>query len=244
LVFLLAKKNIRKLVSFFHKILKSILDTSAYVYSFAASDTGIFAGTRGGGVFLSTNNGANWKAVNNGLTDKTVNSLAIQGSNLFAGTDGGSVFLSTNNCANWTEVNTKLSCLGILRLAVIGSNLYAATWMGGVWRRPLSEFPSSVLIAGNELPQNFSLMQNYPNPFNPSTTIDFSCLNRAVVVLEVFDISGRKVKTLLRGELTAGSHSIQWNGTDDSGRNVSAGVYVCRMRAGDFQRSVKLALVK
>ncbi len=93
--------------------------------------TNLFAGTDLG-VFLSTNNGQSWTAVSGGLTNATVLSLAVSGTNLFAGTYGGGVFLSTNNGTSWTAINSGLTNTTVLSLAVSGTNLFAGTY-GGVF---------------------------------------------------------------------------------------------------------------
>jgi hypothetical protein len=107
------------------------LPTSADVWSLAISGTNLFAGSNFG-VFLSTNNGTSWTAVNSGLTDTTVVSFAVLGTNLFAGvagTGGDGVFLSTNNGTSWTAVNNGLP-KDVWSLAISGTNLFAGTNFG------------------------------------------------------------------------------------------------------------------
>jgi len=94
------------------------------VYSFAFSDTNLFAGTSGG-VYRSTNNGASWKAANSGLPNAYVYSLAFNGKNLFAGTNGYGIFVSTNNGASWTLPFLGLESNEIYSLAISGSNIFA-----------------------------------------------------------------------------------------------------------------------
>jgi subtilisin family serine protease len=88
-------------------------------------------------------------------------------------------------------------------------------------------------------PGHFGLRQNYPNPFNPSTTIEFALPTPALVTLKVYNLLGEKVATLIAEKRAAGHYSIVW---DASG--FSAGVYFCRMEAGEFVKVIKLALVK
>jgi len=83
-----------------------------------------------------------------------------------------------------------------------------------------------------------------PNPFNPSTEIRFELAAPGRATLEVFDLTGRRVRTLLRSELPAGPHAATWNGTDDAGRDVPAGVYVARLQVGERVEARKLALIK
>lgn len=94
------------------------------------------------------------------------------------------------------------------------------------------------------VPSTFALAQNYPNPFNPTTTIEFSLAKREMVMIEIFNTLGQKVRTLLNESKGAGSHSIEWTGTDDAGDPVSTGVYLYRVTAGDMAQTKKMLLVK
>lgn len=87
------------------------------------------------------------------------------------------------------------------------------------------------------LPRDFSLAQNYPNPFYPVTTIHYQLSGAAEVSLIVYDLLGRPVKQLAAGRRqSAGSYSVQWNGTDESGRAVSSGVYFYQLRIHSSSR--------
>lgn len=88
------------------------------------------------------------------------------------------------------------------------------------------------------------LQGNYPNPFNPETTISFSTQKDNLVTLDIYNIKGQRVKTLINEHKTAGQHSVVWNGTDDNNRNVSSGVYFYRMRNGEFSSTKKMILMK
>ncbi len=95
-----------------------------------------------------------------------------------------------------------------------------------------------------ESPRVFTLHQNTPNPFNPATAISFSLAESKNMSLVVYDTLGRTVRTLANGPLPAGKHTIRWDGRDNSGRAVSSGVYICRMRAGAFEKSIKMTYVR
>lgn len=121
--------------------------TNKNVWSLAVCGASIFAATDGGGVFLSTNNGASWTAVNSGLSCTTVLSIAMSGNNIFAGTDGGGVFLYTNSGTGWTAINSGLTSMNIVSFALSGGIIFAGSYQG-VWRRPLSDFITTIDIAG------------------------------------------------------------------------------------------------
>jgi len=96
----------------------------------------------------------------------------------------------------------------------------------------------------NEIPWKFDLEQNYPNPFNPSTEIRFTIPKFQHVSLVVYDVLGRKVKTLVNEERHAGQHRVSWNGTNDYGASVSTGVYFYELKAGDQIKTQKMLLVR
>lgn len=94
-------------------------------------------------------------------------------------------------------------------------------------------------------PSEFALLQNYPNPFNPSTTIGFSVSQSGSVLLDIYDLTGRHVRTLLSGGVAAGQHAVQWDGRDERGSSVGSGVYFYRLRAGaNYTASRKMLLMK
>ena len=106
----------------------------------------------------------------------------------------------------------------------------------------------SALTAVNEgvvTPSAFALLQNYPNPFNPSTTIRFSVSQGGSAMLEIYDLTGRHVRTLLSGEVAGGTHSAQWDGRDERGSSVGSGVYFYRLRLGSkLESSRKMILMR
>ncbi len=93
------------------------------------------------------------------------------------------------------------------------------------------------------LPAEFALGQNQPNPFGDGTVIRFALPVRSKVVVDVFDIHGRRVRSLTRAPWQAGYHRLAWDGRDGAGRRVGAGVYLYRMAAGDFNASRKLVVL-
>ena len=93
------------------------------------------------------------------------------------------------------------------------------------------------------LPQRFELFQNFPNPFNPSTTIPYRLPAPGHVRLEVFNLLGQRVTTLVDEEQPAGMHTAAWNGTDSAGRPVAAGVYLYRLRGGATSGTRRMVLL-
>ncbi|MBK8167478.1 MAG: PKD domain-containing protein [bacterium] len=100
-------------------------------------------------------------------------------------------------------------------------------------------------VASASRPVAWSLQPPYPNPFNPRTTIAFDLPVAATVRLEIFDIAGRLIDVLVRDEpYAAGRWEAVWQGRDANGRGVAAGVYFCRLGAGEFHAATRLLLVK
>ena len=89
------------------------------------------------------------------------------------------------------------------------------------------------------IPLRFILYQNYPNPFNASTTISYSLSESSEVTIEIYDILGRKVETILESKNQAGEHQIIWDA-----ENQPSGVYLYRIQAGDYAETKKMVLLK
>ncbi len=97
---------------------------------------------------------------------------------------------------------------------------------------------------GLVLPDAFSLGQNYPNPFNPATNISFSIPRAGRVTLEIFNLLGRRVVTLLDQEMPVGAHQVRWEGVDSRGNTAASGLYFYRLRSADLTAVKKMLLLK
>ena len=94
------------------------------------------------------------------------------------------------------------------------------------------------------LPFEFSLSQNYPNPFNPSTTLEYSIAEAGWVKIEIFNILGQKVHVLLNDYQVPGRYKAVWNGRNQSGDEISSGLYFARLVSAHDSRVVKMTLLK
>ena len=110
----------------------------------------------------------------------------------------------------------------------------------GHFALPLRAFST---VRGIALPTDFALGQNYPNPFNPSTIIPYQLPTPAHVRLEVFNLLGQRLATLVDAERSAGIHTAQWDATDAAGQAVGAGVYIYRLSSGGMTESRRMVLV-
>jgi len=137
-------------------------------------------------------------------------------------------------------------------MAVVGSqNIYltGTTGRGYRWGMiTLTKFKPELSDTEYEFrggsPPDFTLQQNFPNPFNPTTTIQYSLHRDSRVSLAIYDLRGELVVTLVSGYQEAGRYSVEWNGKDDSGRDVGTGVYFCRLLAGEFVKARRMVLIK
>jgi hypothetical protein len=106
-----------------------------------------------------------------------------------------------------------------------GSERRAMVWL----REYLAGIPGSGVGGNGDAPSGFQLFQNHPNPFNPTTRISFTLGERGIVRLEVFDMTGRTIATLIHGPMTGGTHAADWSGMADSGEIAASGLYGFRL---------------
>ena len=109
-----------------------------------------------------------------------------------------------------------------------------------------SEIASAIALGTDSelIPTEFALFQNYPNPFNPFTTIQFRVVDPVNVSLNIYDLSGKQIKTLVNSFKNAGKHQVVWDATNNLGQSVAAGMYIYTIQAGDFNQTRKMLLLK
>lgn len=97
---------------------------------------------------------------------------------------------------------------------------------------------------GTPVPSGYQLFQNYPNPFNPHTTISYQLSEASSIEISVYDVKGKKVRTLVNTYKPAGTYSVIWDGCDSRKAQLSTGVYFIKMKANEFTASRKVLLVQ
>jgi len=175
--------------------------------------------------------------------------------------------LSPINSTAWHSIRVTLLPNGLATLVVgsstIGSYKFASAVSGRVgcgYSRSNCDFddfcmtgPNSgsattagtlALISDDLVPAEYSLSQNYPNPFNPSTQISFTLPSAAPVTLRVYNILGEMVIELVDEQMTAGPHTVEWNGANRHGQRVASGVYIYLLQSGSYHDSKKMLLLK
>ena len=99
-------------------------------------------------------------------------------------------------------------------------------------------------ISPASIPITYVLHQNYPNPFNPITTLSYDLPEDAMVNITIYDMVGRQIRTPINNQQTVGYRSVQWNGTNNLGEPVSAGLYLYTIQAGEFVQTKKMVILK
>ncbi len=115
---------------------------------------------------------------------------------------------------------------------------------GGVFAVTFENSKTTSVDKDNYLPKDFVLHQNYPNPFNPSTEISYELNTNGIVLFDVFNVNGEKIKTIEKGYKPAGRYVIGWNGINDNGSSVPSGVYFFHLRFNNKHQVIKAVLLK
>jgi len=190
------------------------------------------------------------KSPGNSLTATVLGSTSIRinWADSSANEDKFMIDRSTNGGTNWSvrdsvAANTTLyTDAGLTQNTQYCYRVYAKNCIG------LSPFSNvicattsftGITVNGNEIPKVYNLFQNYPNPFNPVTNIKFDIPKGSNVVLEIFDVTGKLITSLVNKELDAGSYSASWNAV-----SFASGIYFYKITAGEYTHQMKMVLVK
>jgi hypothetical protein len=170
---------------------------------------------------------------------------------MIQGAGGGEM---SDLCANLNLEDGELSEETIQHLRDMGCDVTIETSPDGTTKRIEIKCDDSCGLGGGEgsakssedtdLPDGYALEQNYPNPFNPTTTIGFSIPSSQHVTLEIYNVQGQIVRTLIDEVRGAGEHSVEWDATSDGGDRVASGVYFYRLTTGDMVVAKKMTLLK
>ncbi|MBS1493660.1 MAG: T9SS type A sorting domain-containing protein [Bacteroidetes bacterium] len=201
-------------------------------------------------IFRSTNLGVNWTNITGtGLDDVPMADMIAHPTDpnkFYVGTQGFGFFGTTNGGTNWYPWNNGAQkSVRVTEMAFIDSGfvsdhfiIYAATYGRGVYIRDLSDDPSGI-GSNNTVVDSYQLRQNYPNPFNPTTTIEFNMKKSGIAKMEVFDLTGKLVATIVDGYRQEGRQNAKF-----SGYGLASGVYFYKFTADSFTDIKKMMLVK
>ncbi|MDZ7269045.1 MAG: PQQ-dependent sugar dehydrogenase [candidate division KSB1 bacterium] len=124
------------------------------------------------------------------------------------------------------DTNLNIASFGVDQ----NNELYLCAFDGRLYR--FKAIPVTA-VAAAPLPAQARLAQNYPNPFNPATTIRYTLAQPAMVVLDIYNLAGERIKRLVQAQQDAGEHEVVWHGSDEAGRRQAGGVYFYRLQIGD-----------
>jgi hypothetical protein len=163
-------------------------------------------------------------------------------------------FVINRNSQDWTQYQVIIAVPHNDVTAVSVRPRAFPLWYGTAYYddfevRAIEAIPTSVekdspVLAGEFIPTDYALLQNFPNPFNPTTTIEYRLPVSSNVRLEVFNIIGQRIATLVDEFQTAGAWKIRWNGLDASGNSAATGLYLYRLTTGSTVLSKKMILMK
>lgn len=195
----------------------------------------IFAATSSG-FYKSTDLGVTWIVSNSGLGSTSISSMAMFSQNILVVSDN--IYLSTNYGGNWTIVSYGLIGSNPQRIATSGPYAFVGTFDLSVWRRPLAELVG-IDHDSKRVISEFNLYQNYPNPFNPGTTIEYDVKKTSDVKLEIYDVTGKSIVTLVNAKQQNGNYRVRWDAGD-----YPSGIYFYKLTAGNFVSSKKMLFIK
>jgi hypothetical protein len=223
--------------------------TSVYIREVLCDPTtsGIVYAATDSGVFRSPDNGATWSPRNAGLPKASVRAIAydaIHPNVWFVGLWGAGVYWSADAGASWRPLLFALGSINVRALAVdaVHRTLYAGTQTGTY---QYSNYPVSYVSVDAGIAPRGSLRSS-PNPFHESVALQFAAHPLDRVTLEIFDLSGRRVRRLLsHARFASGSGSVSWEGRDDRGSRLPEGVYLARLSGGVTEpQCLRLVLIR
>jgi photosystem II stability/assembly factor-like uncharacterized protein len=203
----------------------------------------IYMGAQYDSLYKSINGGQTWDRIPINNNSHIVEDILIDFdnvNNVYLATVTGGVFRSTDGGLTWSELNTGLTVQKVLQLKfhpLTTLTMYASTNGGAI-------FMNENLVTGffeskKAYPNDFLLFQNYPNPFNPTTTIKYDLPLSSLVLIQIFNNLGEKVKTLYSGLQTGGNHKIVFDGS-----SLTSGIYFYQITTRNFTQTKKCLLLK
>jgi hypothetical protein len=152
------------------------------------------------------------------------------------------LFKSENYGNTWASIQKNHPMQGSAILAVNphDGSLFTGSELG-MWRLANNDWPLKVKTG---ITENHNLINCHPNPFSDQCFIKYYVPESAHVQLEIYNSAGQKIKTLVNEVKSPGQYEIKWNDNDEFNQSVPVGMYFCKMRTGDFEKTVKILFVK
>jgi photosystem II stability/assembly factor-like uncharacterized protein len=214
-------------------------NSSSAISSIVVSPNGyIFASNIYEGILRSSDNGLTWQIMNTDAGYQDIYPLGINKKGIIYTSGSNSKFYSsTDNGNTWNDITNNLTFTTVRNIKFDKDDtMYIAT-DESVWR---SNPDSTVGIKNKPIAiLHYSLSQNYPNPFNPNTQINYSVKDKGLVKIDIYDILGRKVESLVNEEKQPGNYSITFNA-----KSITSGVYFYKLEINDYVSVKKMVFLK
>ncbi len=172
--------------------------------------------------------------------DGNLNIIVISG-NQYLAPGSGEVLRISYTVAEQTDTLTQVA-LHLSKAIVVGQNYVSLPVQ--IINNQFTLTGATAVDQQRGVPMEFKLDQNYPNPFNPTTQIPFSLQKEGWAQLAVFNSLGQRIRTLVQGRRQPGVHQAEWDGCDDHGQPVAAGLYLYRLDAGGHSLTRRMLYVK
>jgi len=197
-------------------------------------------------VYRTYDGGNSWETSTLPFTNQTFDMVFVDKQRGFISGNNGVIFVTNDGGKSWLYESSFTSGW-LLAVNSYSDGKTIDVWVAG------KGFPTlfkSLLVTSVNDPRDamiineFTVAQNYPNPFNAMTQIQYYLPKTTSVILKIYDILGREVRTLVNEYQNVGSHLSEWDGTDDAGQNVSSALYIYRLTADGYNQIKKMILLK
>ncbi|RMD67443.1 T9SS C-terminal target domain-containing protein [Candidatus Parcubacteria bacterium] len=169
-------------------------------------------------------------------------SSALESGGYAPGSHG--VLVSTDGGSHWLDASDGMAWPFAVPVEISGDGWVFVGSPGTGFQKARTPLPSGAAEHRTGIPQKLFLYPAYPNPFNPTTVIRYQLAAESDVELSIYDLFGRRVRTLVRDRQNAGLHSVSWDGRDAQGKAVGSGIYLCRLQAEERTQARRLVLMK
>lgn len=208
-----------------------------YVANMAANDSAVFIGCLYRGVARSLDDGLSWEKVNPPALDTDMTALTAFGNTVLACAEGSGVWCSENNGSDWRALNDGLpDSSNVISIQVFGDYLFAGIQNYGVWRLPISEVPVKKQVTKKKL---IDLKISNTAISKQGVVIEFTLSHEEMVEICIYDVSGRRVATVINRNLKAQRYHFTW----ETGR-IAGGFYLLKVRIGNDVQFRKFPIIR
>jgi len=204
------------------------------------------------GIWRSSDQGNNWTLWTSGIDSASVSSIARNNNGIITAiSPNREVYYNREGGGQWTVDEILMPPIDSASVFIDDENMvYLVGKASGLYK---SATPIDTAGLGDitdnipgvtPVPEQFELAQNYPNPFNPTTKIPILLPEDADLLVAIYDLLGRRIRTLYSGSTVAGEFTPTWDGRNGNGEDVQSGIYILRVTSGTVEKSQKMVLLR